>query len=159
MHQAGRQFEVPREGVELKPEIDLEELQKYLGTYLSPDGLELTVLIRNQRLALRVPNGELQDLHPPDEEGRWASRTNSEITIAFKESDSGAVVGMRVYRTGGQPAIRLGRSRSTSPPLPTVAQIMELRGFAGPGSGIAAIKTMRSVGRIRFPQSASQAHS
>ena len=77
MHEAAQQFEVPREGIVLTPEIPLSELQKYVGRYGDAAGANaFAILIRNQRLAVRLPNNTSFDLLPPDATGRRATRAN-----------------------------------------------------------------------------------
>jgi hypothetical protein len=54
-------------GIVLTPEIPLSELQKYVGHYRDAAGAaEFTILVRNQRLAVRLPNNASFDLLPPD---------------------------------------------------------------------------------------------
>ena len=54
MYQAGMTFELPREGVEIEPDIPLIELQKYLGEYYNEEkDIKPTVVIQNNRLADR----------------------------------------------------------------------------------------------------------
>ena len=84
IHQAGLEFEIPRDGFVPAAEIPLGELQKYVGTYEDAAGaIEFTVLIRNQRLALGLPNNTSFDLLPPDGTGRrrpartWGSASRS----------------------------------------------------------------------------------
>ena len=55
---------------------------------------------------------------------------------------------MNLYRPGALPVMRLA-SAANGPALPTVDEIMKLRGIQGP----AAMPTMRTTGRVRFPQS------
>ena len=92
LHEGAVEFEVPREGVVLTPEIPLSELQKYVGRYGDAAGAtEATILIRNQRLAVRLPNNSSFDLLPPDAAGRRATRANLGIAVTFEESPTGAV--------------------------------------------------------------------
>jgi hypothetical protein len=147
IHQAGLEFEVPREGIVRTPEIPLSELQKYVGHYRDAAGAaEFTILIRNQRLAVRLPNNTSFDLRPPDATGRRASRANMGFGVTFEESPTGAVSAMNVHRPGAQPVMRLTPVASS---LPTVAEIMTLRRIPAPS----AIATMRTTGSVRFPQS------
>ena len=105
--------------------IPLSELQKYVGHYRDAAGAtELTILIRNQRLAVRLPNDTSFDLLPPDATGRRASRANVGLAVAFEESPTGAVSAMNFHPPGGRPVMRLTPGAST---LPTVAEIMTLR--------------------------------
>jgi CubicO group peptidase (beta-lactamase class C family) len=146
-HQGDVEFEVPREGVALTPAIPLSELQKYVGHYRDAAGAtELTILIQNQRLAVRLPNDRSFDLLPPDATGRRASRANVGLAVAFEESPTGAVSAMNFHPPGGRPVMRLTPGAST---LPTVAEIMTLRRIPT----ASATATMRMTGSVRFPQS------
>jgi CubicO group peptidase (beta-lactamase class C family) len=149
LHQGGLEFEVPREGIELTPEIPLGELQKYVGRYSDAAGrTEFAILIRNQRLAVRLPNNTSFDLLPPDAAGRRATRADMGLGVTFEDSPTGAVSAMSVHRPGGQPVMRLTPVAST---LPTVAEIMTLRRI--PATSVIAA-TMRMTGSVRLPQSA-----
>jgi CubicO group peptidase (beta-lactamase class C family) len=127
MHEQGMTFEVLREGVVEAPEVDLERLQKYLGSYRSDTGLDITTFIQNQRLAIRIRGTTVFDLHPPDAEGRWATRANAQIAVAFDESDTGSVTGLRFFRPGGVPVLTLAATPRDAPALPTVAELLALR--------------------------------
>jgi len=147
IHQAGVEFEVPREGVVVAPEIPLAELQKYVGRYGGTAGApEFTVLLQNQRLAVRLPNNASLDLRPPDATGRRATRANAALAFAFEESPTGGVTAMNFYRPGDLPVLRLTPAPE---PLPTVEEIMTLRRIPS----AAAFDTLRSTGRVRFAQS------
>jgi hypothetical protein len=142
LHEGGQEFDVPREGVVVAPEIPLAELQKYVGRYAGGP-LELTVFIQNQRLAVRLPNNASLDLRPPEPGGRRAARANAAIALAFEESPAGAVTAVNFHRPN-LPVMRL----TPASPLPTVAEIMKLRRL--PAS---STSTMRTTGRVRFAQS------
>ena len=147
MHEAGHQFEVPREGIVLTPEIPLSELQKYVGRYGDGAGAnDFTILIRNQRLAVRLPNNTSFDLLPPDATGRRATRASVGLGVTFEESPTGAVSAMNFHRPGALPVMRLTPVAST---LPTVDEIMKLRRIPA----ASAAGTMRTSGSVRFPQS------
>jgi hypothetical protein len=147
MHQAGAEFEVPREGVVLAPEIPLAELQKYVGRYGGTAGMpEFAAFIQNQRLAVRLPNNASLDLRPPDATGRRATRANAALAFSFEEFPTGVVTAMNFYPSGNQPALRLTPAPD---PLPTVEEIMKQRRIPS----AAAMGTVRSTGRVRFPQS------
>ena len=150
MHEAGQQFEVPREGIVLTPEIPLSELQKYVGRYGDAAGAnDFAILIRNQRLAVRLPNNTSFDLLPPDATGRRATRANVGLGVTFEESPTGAVSAMNFHRPGALPVMRLTPVAST---LPTVDEIMKLRRIPA----ASAVNTMRTTGSVRFPQSGVQ---
>jgi CubicO group peptidase (beta-lactamase class C family) len=106
LHEGGLEFEVPREGVVITPEIPLSDLQKYVGRYGAAGGsTEFTILIRNQRLAVRLPNNASFDLLPPDATGRRATRANVGLGVTFEESPTGAVSAMNVHRPGAVPPV------------------------------------------------------
>lgn len=150
LHEAALEFEAPREGVVMAPEIPLSALQKYVGRYRDGAGAaEFEILIRNQRLAVRLPNNTSFDLLPPDATGRRSPRTNLGFTVTFEESAGGTVSAMNFQRPGAQPVMRLTPVAST---LPTVAEIMALRRIPA----ASAIATMRTTGSVRFPQSGMQ---
>jgi hypothetical protein len=148
LHQAGLAFEVPREGVELVPEIDLAELERYLADYTSEEGMTLNLIIQNQRLAIRLPDTRVLDLEPPDADGRWNARANAELGVRFEESADGTITAMDLMRPGDLPVIRLVRGETAV--LPSVEEILALRGIEGATPPLPA----RSRGRVRFPQSA-----
>jgi CubicO group peptidase (beta-lactamase class C family) len=147
LHEGGLEFEVPREGIVLRPEIPVSELQKYVGRYGDVGATDFAILIRNQRLAVRLPNNTSFDLLPPDATGRRATRANLGLAVTFEESPTGAVSAMNVHRPGAAPVLRLTPNAST---LPTVDEIMTLRRVpAAP-----AVVSMRTTGSVRYPQSA-----
>lgn len=147
LHQGGAEFEIPREGIVLTPEIPLSELQKYVGHYRDAAGAaEFALVIRNQRLAIRLPNNTSFDLLPPDATGRRVARANTGFGVTFEESPTGAVSAMNFHRPGGQPVMRLTPGASI---LPTVAEIMALRRLPV----ASATTTMRKTGSVRFPES------
>ncbi|MCZ6596981.1 MAG: serine hydrolase, partial [Planctomycetota bacterium] len=72
MHQGGLEFELPREEYEFPLEIDLDEVQRYLGRYRDDLlGEELTVLVDKNRLAVDIPKQMVCHLRLPDEDGWW----------------------------------------------------------------------------------------
>lgn len=148
LHQGGAEFEVPREGAVLASETPLYKLQKFVGCYRDGTAAnEFNVFIRNQRLAVRLPNNTSFDLLPPDSSGRMAARGNVGLAVAFEESETGAVSAMNFHPPGGRQVMRLTPGASA---LPTLDEIMKLRRIpAVPG-----IATIRTTGSVRSPQSA-----
>ena len=121
-----------------------------MGRYGDAAGAnEFAILIRNQRLAVRLPNNTSFDLLPPDATGRRATRANLGIGVTFEESPTGAVSAMNFHRPGAAPVMRLTPVAST---LPTVDEIMKLRRIPA----ASAVNTMRTTGSVRFPQSGVQ---
>ena len=152
VHQQGMTFEALREGVVEEPEIDLARLQKYLGSYRSDTGLDITTFIQNQRLAIRVRGTTVFDLHPPDADGRWATRANAQIAVVFDESDTGVVTGLRFLRPNGVPVVTLAAAPRDTVTLPTVEALLSL-GSGGQRDRLSS-RTVRTTGTVRFPQAA-----
>jgi len=156
MHQSGMEFEALREGVEVKPEVDLDELQKYLGAYETTAAgqlLQIDTIIQNNRLAIQIANGPVFDLHIPDEDDRWVSRANSDLFVVFDETQSGDVQGMQLHRPGGAPVLSL-TTQADKTPLLTVDQLMELRLANITSSAEQPIHNTRLSGSVDFPHAA-----
>jgi CubicO group peptidase (beta-lactamase class C family)/outer membrane lipoprotein-sorting protein len=150
MYQAGLTFELPREGFEVPPEIPLEELQKYLGSYRSEElGITAEVVIQNNRLAVDVPGQMVYELHPPDEEGRWVFRTTPEISVQFNQTADGEVESLTMYQ-GGMAFIM---PQIESKRLPTVDELMALRDAEGNEAALEAMGNYRVDSTIYSAQS------
>jgi hypothetical protein len=152
VHQQGMTFEALREGVVEEPEIDLARLEKYLGSYKSDTGFDITTFIQNQRLAIRIRNTAVFNLKPPDANGRWATRENAEIAVVFDESDTGVVTGLRFFRPNGVPVMTLAAAPRDTMTLPTVEALLSL-GSGGQRDRLSS-RTVRTTGIIRYPQAA-----
>jgi CubicO group peptidase (beta-lactamase class C family) len=150
MYQAGMTFDLPREGVEIAPEIPLDELQKYLGSYRSEE-LQVTVevLIQNNRLAIDVPGQMVYELYPPDESDKWVFRVTPDISVSFNETPAGQVDSLTMYE-GGEEFIM---PQIESKRLPTVAEIMALRDAAGNEAALEAMGNYRIDSTIYSVQS------
>jgi len=99
MHQNRMNFELPRKDVLIKPEIDPQLLQPYLGQYQSTifNGA-IEVKIQNHRLTLDVPNEMAFELHQPDDEGLRQFRIKDDMSARFIEDDSGKITALELYR-------------------------------------------------------------
>jgi CubicO group peptidase (beta-lactamase class C family) len=150
MYQAGMTFDLPREGVEIPPEIPLDELQKYLGSYRSEE-LQITVevLIQNNRLAIDVPGEMVYELYPPDENDRWVFRITSAISVSFNETATGQVDSLTMYQAGQELVLPQIESKS----LPTVAEIMALRNAEDNEAALEAMGNYRIDSTIYSVQS------
>jgi CubicO group peptidase (beta-lactamase class C family) len=150
MYQAGMTFELPREGVEIAPEIPLDALQKYLGSYRSEE-LQITVevLIQNNRLAIDVPGQMVYELYPPNEEGVWVFRVTPEISVSFNETPEGQVDSLTMYQAGQEFAMPQIESKS----LRTVAEIMALRNAENNEAALAAMGNFRIDSTVYSAQS------
>ena len=124
LYQAGYVFELPREGVEVAPEIPLEELQKYLGSYHSEElGVTVEVLIQNNRLAVDWPGEMVYEMYPPDEEGIWVFRVSEDFTLRFNETPDGLIESLTYYQAGEEFLM----PRVEGQLLPTVEEVLVLR--------------------------------
>jgi len=150
MYQAGMTFDLPREGVEIAPEIPLDELQKYLGSYRSEE-LQITVevLIQNNRLAIDVPGQMVYELYPPDEQGVWVFRVTPDISVSFNETSTGQVDSLIMYEAGQEFILPQIESKT----LPTVADIMVLRDAEGNEAALAAMGNYRIDSTVYSVQS------
>ncbi|MBA7467498.1 D-aminopeptidase [subsurface metagenome] len=150
MYQAGMVFDLPREGFEIAPEIPLEELQKYLGSYRSEQlGITVEVLVQNNRLAADVPGQMVYGLYPPDEEGMWFFRVTPDISLRFSETPDGEVESLTMYQAGQEFLM----PRVESHRLPTVAEIMALRDTKGNKAALEAMGNYRINSTIYSVQS------
>jgi CubicO group peptidase (beta-lactamase class C family) len=150
MYQAGMTFDLPREGVEIAPEIPLDELQKYLGSYRFEESqVTVEVLIQNNRLAIDVPGQMVYELYPPDEEGVWVFRVTPEISVRFTETSTGQVDSLTMYQDGEEFTMPQIESKS----LPTVAEIMALRDAEGNEAALEAMGNYRIDSTIYSVQS------
>jgi CubicO group peptidase (beta-lactamase class C family) len=150
MYQAGMTFDLPREGVEIAPEIPLDELQKYLGSYRFEE-LQVTVevLIQNNRLAIDVPGQMVFELYPPDENDKWVFRVTPDISVSFNETPTGQVDSLTMYEDGEEFILPQIESKS----LPTVAEIMALRDAKGNEAALEAMGNYRIDSTIYSVQS------
>jgi len=150
MYQEDMTFDLPREGVEIIPEIPLDKLQKYLGSYRSEE-LQVTVevLIQNNRLAIDVPGQMVFELYPPDENERWVFRVTPDIGVSFNETSAGQVYSLTMYQAGQELVLLQIESKS----LPTVAEIMALRDAEGNEAALEAMGNYRIDSTIYSVQS------
>ena len=140
MYQAGMTFDIPKEGFEIAPEIPLDELQKYLGSYRSEQlGITVEVLVQNNRLAIDVPGQMVYELYPPDDKGLWFFRVTPDISLKFNETPDGNIASLIMYQAGQEflmPQIESKR-------LPTIAEIMALRDAEGNEAALEAMGDYR----------------
>jgi len=150
MYQIGMTFEIPREGFEIAPEIPLDELQKYLGSYRSEE-LQMTVevLIQNNRLAVDVPGQMVYELYPPDEDGIWFFRVTPEISVSFEETPDGKVESLTMYQAGMEFVMVQIESKT----LPKVAELMALRDAEGNKAALEAMGNYKVDSTVYSAQS------
>ena len=102
MYQNGFEFECSREGVEYGAEVPLKELQPLLGVYRDENkNFNVQVVITNNRLAIKQPNGGVFELSPLDAENKWAMRANKErLQFRFNKTEDEAITSMTRFETG-----------------------------------------------------------
>ena len=144
MYQAGMTFELPREGVEIEPDIPLIELQKYLGKYYNEEeDAKPTVVIQHNRLAVDVPGQMVFELYPPNEEGVWVCRVIDKIQLRFIEDEQHLVTGFEFLE--GEDTISFNRVSEISRETPQTAESI-LAAFEFQQRG----ETLESLGAFRF---------
>ncbi len=99
LHQSGLAFGLPRKGVEIEPEVPLDLLAEYLGTYRDEDMGDMQVLVQNNRLAIDVPGQMVYELLPPNEEDEWVFRATDKIRIVFRD-EAGEIRSLSMFQDG-----------------------------------------------------------
>jgi len=150
IHQSGLAFEIPRAGFEIKPEIDLDELQKYFGSYRSEElAVTAEVLVQNNRLAIDWPGEMVFEMYPPDEEGIWVFRVSKDFTLRFNETQDGQIESLTYYQAGKV----FEMTRVEGKPLPTLEEILALRKTDSRQAAMSEMGTYRITGTFFSPQS------
>lgn len=149
LHQSGLVFELPRVGYEFEPEIPLDQLERYLGTYHSEElDLTVTVMIKNNRLAIDWPQEMVYELYPPDDNGVWVFRVTPDFVLEFDETPDGAVVAL-TYR---QPGFEATFDRSEQAATPTIETLRALHDASGAGTSLAERSAFRLTGTLQIKQ-------
>ena len=150
LYQAGLTFELPREGVEFKPEVPVDELQKYLGSYHSEElGITVKVLIQNNRLAVDWPGEMIYELYPPDEQGIWVFRVSDRFTLSFNETLDGRIESLTYYQDEKEYLM----PRAEAELMPTVEEILALRNTESRKAAIEKMGDYQVNGTIHSVQS------
>lgn len=152
MLQSGLSFELPREGLETKAEIDLEDARRYLGDYEHPAFKKpLAVSIQNKRLAIDIPGQMLCELHAPDAEGRRVFRDNEKIHVVFDEDSDGSVLGLTFVEQGVElDCPRVGDGAETGDATLTLEALHALRKSNERARAVAALGTWRMQGKLNM---------
>ena len=147
LYQGPYTFEIPREGVEPPPEVPLEQLQPYVGSYLRDEGgRQVEIAIRRNRLGL-VDKGQWVAFHPPGEDGHAALRVRADQGATFHRAADGTVDSFTFHGDAGDK--RFTRT-ATAPAeaLPTVEALLELRGIVD----LSTAGGSRTTGALYLPQ-------
>ncbi|MHC4130243.1 MAG: hypothetical protein ACYSUA_19190, partial [Planctomycetota bacterium] len=125
-YQAGYEFEVPRKGMEMPVEFDLDAARPYLGVYhFDKVNADVRVLIQNNRLAIDVPGQMVFELHPPDGEDRWVFRIKDSLWVRFNRDDADAVTSLTWSEEGSESLVpRLDDPETVA--LPSVDEVMAM---------------------------------
>ncbi len=152
MYQGGMTFEIPRRGVEQPIEVPLDQLEPYLGVYKDPAFEEnLEVVVMNQHLAVDVPGQMVYELHPPSEDGTWVLRVTDALSVRFEEEDS-VVVGLTFNERGTERFCKRLEGPGEAEPLPTLADLVELRNMDERRALWSETQTSRRSGTVRLAQ-------
>jgi CubicO group peptidase (beta-lactamase class C family) len=150
MYQAGMVFELPKQGVEITPELPLDTLQKYLRSYDSEElDVVVKVLIQNNRLAVDWPGQMVYELYPPDDKGRWAFRIADGLTVQFNEAPDGTVESLTFSQAGRQFIM----SRVEGEQLPSVEEVLALCNMDSRDAALRGIEAYKMNGTLHSLQS------
>ncbi|MGJ8678966.1 serine hydrolase domain-containing protein [Paraglaciecola sp.] len=153
MHQNGMNFELPKKGMPIIPEISPAELQKYLGSYYSKHlKSNSTAIIQNHRLAIDVPGQMVYELHLPNESGEWKFRINPNMHVTFDKDDNNKVVKLNFYRDGIQNGAMPRVEDKNETPLPTVKEILTLRNTQKQRKALIEARGIESKGSVFLAQ-------
>jgi CubicO group peptidase (beta-lactamase class C family) len=145
LHQSGFAFECLREGYEPPPETDPAEFQAFLGDYADPlTGKTFAVVVSHGRLAVDYPEQMVYELLPPDEYARRVFRAHPEFALEFRADE------LVFFERGTE---RVCARTSAPEPLPTLDELMALRGAPAFEQRLAELGTCRLHGTIRFASS------
>ncbi|MFC2164677.1 serine hydrolase [Acidobacteriota bacterium] len=153
IHQPGITLSLPRIGIERAPEIPLNQLDMYLGSYYG-EKMDETVelVIKNNSLALRIPGQKTYELRAPNEEGKWLFLVTDSTGISFKENEAGEVESMTYYE-GGQRMEYVRLKEDSGQRLPTIEEILILRKQKNRKN------TFKKLGGIRLSGTVHRPHS
>lgn len=153
IHQPGITLNLPRIGVERAPEIPLDQLNKYLGSYHG-EKMDETVelVIKNSSLALRIPGQKTYELRAPNEEGKWLFLVTDSTGISFKENEAGEVESMTYYE-GGQRLEYVKLKKDSGQRLPTLEKILIMRKQRSRKNTSAMLGGIRLSGTVHRPHS------
>jgi hypothetical protein len=150
LYQAGLEFELPREGIESTPEVDLSEFERYFGFYRSETlGVTVEVETRNNRIAVDWPGETVYELEFPNDDGVWFFRVTDQFSLSFDEDAEGVVGGLTYHRAETDYSFE----RVEVEALPTVEEILALR------QTDARVEALESIGDYKMTASLWAAQS
>ncbi|MCZ6836864.1 MAG: serine hydrolase [Planctomycetota bacterium] len=126
MHTNGFNFEVPRQGLEIEPEVPPLELEKYVGTYVRAQGGKRVKLSIVQGRLTMEDKGNRLAFHTPDAEGHAPLRARADQGATFKTDAEGMAESCNFHGGDGDRLFtRLVDSLDTE--LPTLDEVLALR--------------------------------
>lgn len=156
MYQNGLAFDIPREGITRPIEIELTQLEPFLGTYHDGDkDRDFEVLIVNDHLAVDIPGQMVFELHMPDAEGKRQFRVIDSIAVTFNKDEAGEVVSMTITEPGDVSVLQRMPTLEgkTDEEAEKRAAFFELRQLGGPTQLLVKHGSFRATGKVRMPQS------
>ena len=148
LHQNGFDFELPRKGFPIKPEIDESELRKFVGRYNAEEGnRSVNVVIKNHRLALEVNERLTVELHLPDDKGHRRIRVRPSNSVVFNMSENGEVESVSNYRDG---EFRETLKRAVDTEMLAMADIEALRDLKQTKAALQSLGMLKMKGKIHF---------
>jgi len=152
LHDGPANLDLPRVGVEMEPEVPLDELQRYVGAYHDQTlKADIQVLVRHQRLALDVPDQMVYYLRPPNEEGVWDFRLMGNLGVEFHEDDEGRITGLTMHERGKTRDCPRVVAAAAEGAL-TLEKVLESLDLDERQRRLNALGTFRLTGTIRYPQ-------
>ena len=77
---------------------DMSRYAPYVGQYADKLG-EVKVIVRNNKLAVDIPNKMVLPFNDPDEKGIWTCLLSNQLYLTFSKDDSGKVIDMSLGQT------------------------------------------------------------
>jgi CubicO group peptidase (beta-lactamase class C family) len=151
MHQSGLDYELPREGWMPAPELEIDELQAYVGTYRGEPFGDVPVLVRNNRLAVDVPKQMVYELHAPDDDGVWRFRVKRDIGVVFEKTGD-RVSTMRLLQDGTEMVFERAAGARAAPVI-DLPRIDRVRRGARAEAALGKVGALVGRGAVRLPQS------
>jgi CubicO group peptidase (beta-lactamase class C family) len=95
------------------------ELEPYFGTYrVAMLGVDATVKMEGDKLAIDIPGQTVYTLHWPDTRDRWVFELTDDIELAFDEPEDGQVPAATLYQEVNLRFERAAESGEAAAPLP-----------------------------------------
>lgn len=151
MHQSPYTFEVPRKGVEIQPDVPVEELEKYVGTFVRVEGGKRVKLsIVRGRLTME-DKGNMLVFNTPDAEGHATWRARADQGATFNTDAEGSVDSFVFHGDAGDKLFtRLADSPDSE--LPTLDDVLALRNTDARVAVLKADGGTKATGKVWVPQ-------